>query len=101
MELLCHFTSFLCLSDIFGISVSTGVWYFCVLLHWLMFIPMLRRVFANHVYHAYTKHNFKIALLLFTLTAHNWQELKRVFLTRPCHKIFRLEAVGLKSSKHT
>ena len=31
------------------------------------------------------------------LTAHNWQKLKRVFLTCPCHKIYRDEAVGLKS----
>ena len=30
------------------------------------------------------------------LTAHNWQKWKRVFLTCPCHKIFRDEAVGLK-----
>ena len=31
------------------------------------------------------------------LTAHNWQKWKRVFLTCPCHKIYRDEAVGLKS----
>ena len=30
------------------------------------------------------------------LTAHNWQYWKRVFLTCPCHKIYRDEAVGLK-----
>ena len=29
------------------------------------------------------------------LTAHNWQKWKRVFLTCPCHKIYRDEAVGL------
>ena len=23
------------------------------------------------------------------LTAHNWQKLKRVFLTCPCHKLYR------------
>ena len=32
------------------------------------------------------------------LTAHNWQKWKRVFLTYPCHKIYRVEAVGLKIS---
>ena len=30
------------------------------------------------------------------LTAHNWQKWKRVFLTCPCHKIYRDEAVGIK-----
>ena len=30
------------------------------------------------------------------LTAHNWQKLKRVFLTWTCHEIYRDEAVGLK-----
>ena len=36
-----------------------------------------------------------------TLTAHNWQKLKSTFLTYPCHKIYRVEAVGLKSSNYT
>ena len=36
----------------------------------------------------------------FGLTAHNWQKWKRVFLTCPCHKIYRDEAVGLKSCKY-
>ena len=35
------------------------------------------------------------------LTAHNWQKWKRVFLICPCHKIYRDEAVGLKSCKNT
>ena len=35
------------------------------------------------------------------LTAHNWQKWKRVFLTCPCHEIYRDEAVGLKSCKYT
>ena len=35
------------------------------------------------------------------LTAHNWQKWKRVFLTCPCHKIYRDETVGLKSCKYT
>ena len=35
------------------------------------------------------------------LTAHNWQKWKRVFLTYPCRKICRDEAVGLKSCKYT
>ena len=35
------------------------------------------------------------------LTAHNWQKWKGVFLTCPCHEIYRDEAVGLKSCKYT
>ena len=35
------------------------------------------------------------------LTAHNWQKWKRVFLACPCHKIYRGEAVCLKSCKYT
>ena len=30
------------------------------------------------------------------LTTHNWQKWKRVFLTCPCHEIYRDEVVGLK-----
>ena len=35
------------------------------------------------------------------LTGGSWQKWKRVFLTCPCHKIYRDEAVGLKSCKYT
>ena len=35
------------------------------------------------------------------LTGGNWQKWKRVFLTCPCHEIYRAEAVGLKSCKNT
>ena len=37
----------------------------------------------------------------FPLTVHNWQKWKRVFLTCPCHEIYRNKAVGLKSCKYT
>ena len=37
----------------------------------------------------------------FCLTGVNWQKWKRVFLTCPCHEIYRDEAVGLKSCKNT
>ena len=36
-----------------------------------------------------------------SLTAHNWQIWKSTLLTCPCHKIDRVEAVGLKSSNYT
>ena len=36
-----------------------------------------------------------------SLTGGNWQKWKRVFLTCPCHEIYRDEAVGLKSCKNT
>ena len=35
------------------------------------------------------------------LTGGNWQKWKRVFLTCPCHEIYRDEAVDLKSCKNT
>ena len=35
------------------------------------------------------------------LTGGNWQKWKWVFLTCPCHEIYRDEAVGLKSCKNT
>ena len=35
------------------------------------------------------------------LTASNWQKLKSTYLTWPCHKIYRVEAVGLKGSNYT
>ena len=40
-------------------------------------------------------------LFCYSLTAHNWQKWKRVFLTCPCHKIDRDEAVSLKNCKYT
>ena len=40
-------------------------------------------------------------IILWSLTAHNWQKWKRVFLICPCHKIYRDEAVGLKCCKYT
>ena len=33
---------------------------------------------------------------IWALSAHNWQKWKRVFLTCPCHKIYRDETVGIK-----
>ena len=47
---------------------------------------------------------FMVYLLYITckaLTGGNWQKWKRVFLTCPCHEIYRDEAVGLKSCKNT
>ena len=36
-----------------------------------------------------------------SLKAHNWQKWKSRFLTCQCHKIYRVEAVGLKRSNYT
>ena len=47
------------------------------------------------------KNRLNRGLWNFILTAHNWQKWKRVFLTCPCHEIYRDEAVGLKSCKCT
>ena len=35
------------------------------------------------------------------LTAHNWQKWKSTFFTGPCHEIYRVEAVCLKSFNYT
>ena len=35
------------------------------------------------------------------LAAHNWQKWKSTFLTCPCHKIYRVEAVGLSIANYT
>ena len=43
----------------------------------------------------------KLWLESFCLTGGNWQKWKRVFLTCPCHEIYRDEAVGLKGCKNT
>ena len=39
--------------------------------------------------------------MTFSLTGGNWQKWKRVFLTCPCHEIYRDKAVVLKSCKYT
>ena len=47
------------------------------------------------------KKNQILKLLRVLLTGGNWQKWKRVFLTCLFHKIYRDEAVGLKSCKYT
>ena len=37
----------------------------------------------------------------YLVTVQNWQKWKSTFLTCPCHKIYREEAVDLKSSNYT
>ena len=44
---------------------------------------------------------FFVKAQMYVLTGGNWQKWKRVFLTCPCHEIYRDEAVGLKSCKNT
>ena len=63
---------------------------------------------VNHYLEGYLLSDFdnspfsKIIYEMFSqLTGGNWQKWKRVFLTCPCHKIYRDEAVGLKSCKNT
>ena len=36
-----------------------------------------------------------------TLTAHNWQNWKSVFLSCHCHEIYMVEAVSQKNSNNT
>ena len=48
-----------------------------------------------------TRSNNMMGIESNTKTAHNWQKWKSRFLTCPCHKIYREEAVGLKSYNYT
>ena len=43
----------------------------------------------------------KLPDTLWQLTTHNWQKWKSTFLTCRCYKIYRVEAVDLKSSNYT
>ena len=49
----------------------------------------------------YLAYKYILIMYLYGLTAHNWQKWNRVFLTCPCHKIYRDEAVGLISRNYT
>ena len=60
-------------------------------LPWIKFLALLRFVTSCYV----------IMDTAIVLTGGNWQKWKRVFLTCPCHEIYRDEAVGLKSCKNT
>ena len=52
--------------------------------------------------YAFNKHHHWLWLDLWLISkAHNWQKCKSTFLTCPCHKIYRAEAVGLKSSNYS
>ena len=55
----------------------------------------------REMYSMYVKSYEHNCLRLSYVTGGNWQKWKRVFLTCPCHKIYRDEAVGLKSCKYT
>ena len=53
-----------------------------------------------NIYHNNQWFESKITIYM-RLTAHNWQSWKSTFPSFPCHKIYREEAVGLKSSNYT
>ena len=71
--------------------------YFLVSLHNLCFRTLhLARGFDL------TKHRAqRLKQGFINLAGGNWQKWKRVFLTCPCHEIYRDEAVGLKSCQNT
>ena len=52
---------------------------------------MARKAYIIYIYNCFIWH----------LTAHKWQKWKRVFLICPCHKIYKVEAAGLKSCNYT
>ena len=63
---------------------------------WGMLLVVLFSYFLWNIWLLISEH-----WLLNALTGGNWQKWKRVFLTCPCHNIYRDEAVGLKSCKNT
>ena len=65
-----------------------------------------RKKEATSLFHKLAHSNFSTSwgarntmLINMMLTGGNWQKWKSVFLTCPCHKIYRDEAVGLKVVK--
>ena len=81
------------------------------LLEWVMILRIKRLDLAGEVFFFFfffylMHYSFFSALkwhLIYQtwLTGGNWQKWKRVFLTCPFQKIYRDEAVGLKSCKYT
>ena len=70
---------------------------FCSIACFIFFFLWLNVELSVSVFGCYVPLDIK----LYTLTGGNWQKWKRVFLTCHCHKIYRDEAVGLKSCKNT
>ena len=64
-----------------------------------VFHTLRRFVYANTYVGIHV--SFHTILKTVDLTGGNWQQWKRVFLTCPCHEIYRDEAVDLKSCKNT
>ena len=104
--------------NIFGMEMSHRIhfWY-QILLKLMLFLRKLQKKITFLVKHFCDKlkRDFQLKILkllenqvclfvkslLMDLTGGNWQKWKRVFLTCPCHEIYRDEAVGLKSCKNT
>ena len=84
------------------------VFYLCTFLQTdkMVFQSCLSYIYWCHIHsQSGIKFSYRMEVVILEdssgLTAHNWQKRKRVFLTCPCHKIYRDEAVGLKSCKCT
>ena len=80
------FTSTWCSN--FSLKIGQTVWMYGF---YLLQLPVLYSI-ISHIFKKKLKNIFN-----------GWQlaKMKRVFLTCPCHKIYRDEAVGLKSCKNT
>ena len=81
------------------------LYYFILTLSWLKLL-VLHNSHLHFFNHAMWKPKITQKVLAhqsktMNLTGGNWQKWKRVFLTCPCHKIYRDEAVGRKSCKNT
>ena len=76
---------------LFRLSLIPGFW---------ATLSVLEKIWRRFSYTEWTGWKKKY-MTYSNLTGGNWQKWKRVFLTRPCHEIYRVEAVGLKSCKNT
>ena len=72
---------------------------FYILIHlWCFCVPVSVKL---HRFESPGKSASQMLIVSVLLTAHNWQKWKRVFLLCPCHKIYRVEAVGLRTPNYS
>ena len=87
------------------INTSFTEWH--IIISWVFSLRVIQPTVRWHTFKTFYVcfHQFLFIIKTFRdswlLTGGNWQKWKRVFLTCPCHKIYRDEAVGLKSCKYT
>ena len=114
LQSLCHLKRKLFQSTIKPVEMFISIvkdwykWLVSGLVHLLSNDPLKRTGLMSYIHVQNNKHTIKDQWFEHSiipngtdLTAHNWQKWKRVFLTRPCHNIYRDEVGGLNSCKYT